>query len=243
MTPSGAYRNAHAAQGPFFHQKDAIRHNCDISGAWTSFVLDRSEGFTQASVVRVNDSIRTYIWAILRAQAQMRSHILRTGTGFDSQKQSLAIIEDVIASPVDIHSGIARYQIMLQYASTPLNYLCGIGLYLMPSDMALHPGNVQGYNNLIQIAGLDVVIGQNPGINEMEPINPASEVDKAFQGKTAQPAGTVHKGPQPPPETNGDGTSPAGVQEERQNDGQATAHEEEKTALVAAGIADGLVAL
>ena len=46
----------------------------------------------------------------------------------------------------------------------------------MPSDMALHPGNVQGYNNLIQIAGSDVVIGHNPGINEVEPIKPASEV-------------------------------------------------------------------
>ena len=67
----------------------------------------------------------------------------------------------------------------------------------MPSDMALHPGNVQGYNNEIQIAGSNAPIGHNPGINEAEPINPASEGDKAFQGKTASPAGTVHNGPQP----------------------------------------------
>ena len=40
MTPTGAYRHAHAAQGPFFHPKDAMRHNVDISGAWTTFVLD-----------------------------------------------------------------------------------------------------------------------------------------------------------------------------------------------------------
>ena len=62
MTPVGAYRNAHAAQGPFFYPKDAIRHNSDILGAWTSFVLDRSEGFTQAGVESVNDSIRNYVW-------------------------------------------------------------------------------------------------------------------------------------------------------------------------------------
>ena len=60
MTPSG--------QGPFFHPKDAMRHNVDISGAWTTFVLDKSEGFTQAGVERINDSIRTYVWAILGAQ-------------------------------------------------------------------------------------------------------------------------------------------------------------------------------
>ncbi|MEW8450151.1 MAG: hypothetical protein AB2694_19190, partial [Candidatus Thiodiazotropha sp.] len=197
MTPSGAYRHAHAAQGPFFHPKDAMRHNRDISGAWTTFVLDKSEGFTQAGVERLNDSIRTYVWAILGAQAQTRSNILKTGTGFDAQKQFLANIEDAIASPVDIPSSIARYQKTLQYASTPLDFVFGIGLYLSPSDMTLHPGNVQGYNNEIQIAGSDAAIGHNPGINEVESINPTSEVDKAFQGKTASPAGTVHKGPQP----------------------------------------------
>ena len=57
MTPSGAYRHAHVAQGPFFHPKDAMRYHCDISGAWTTFVLDKSEGFTQAGMERLNDSI------------------------------------------------------------------------------------------------------------------------------------------------------------------------------------------
>ena len=57
----------------------------------------------------------------------------------------------------------------------------------------------------------------------MEPINPATEVDKAFPS-----AVTVHKGPQPSPETNGDGTFASGVPEERQSDRQATANEEEK---------------
>ena len=59
MTPSGAFRHAHVAQGPFFHPKDAMRHNGDISRAWTTFVLDRSEGFTQAGVERLYDSNRT----------------------------------------------------------------------------------------------------------------------------------------------------------------------------------------
>ena len=44
MTPSGAHRHAHVAQGLFFHPKDAMGHNRDISGAWTTFVLDKSEG-------------------------------------------------------------------------------------------------------------------------------------------------------------------------------------------------------
>ena len=85
-------------------------HNVDILGAWTTFVLDKSEGFTQAGVERLNDSIRKYLWATLGAQAQTRSNILKTGMGFDAQKQFLANIEDAIASPVDIPSSISRYQ-------------------------------------------------------------------------------------------------------------------------------------
>ena len=162
MTPSGAYRHAHVEQGPSFHPKDAMRHNGDISGAWTTSVLDKLEGFTQAGVERLNDSIRTYVWAILGAQAQTLSNILKTGTGFDAQKQFLAYIEDAIISPVDIPSSIARYRKTLGYASTPLDFVCGIGLYLMLSDMALHPGNAQGYNNEIQIAGSGPAIGHNP---------------------------------------------------------------------------------
>ena len=121
----------------------------------------------------------------------------------------------------------------------------------MPSDMALHPGNVQGYNNEIQIAGSAAASGHNPGINKAVPINPASKADKAFQGKTTLPAWTVYKRPQPSQflrnKTNEDGTSAADPPEERQSDGQAVAgqqrHEEEKTALVAVGIAVGLMVL
>ena len=85
MTPieMRMWRKAH------YSPKDAMRHNRDISGAWTRFVLDKSEGFTQAGVERLDDSIYTYVWAILGAQAQTRSNILKTTTGFDAQKQFL----------------------------------------------------------------------------------------------------------------------------------------------------------
>ena len=86
----------------------------------------------------------------------------------------------------------------------------------------------------------DAAIGRNPGINEAEPIT--SKGEKAFQGKIASPAGTVHKGPQPSQNktrvsaADNDGASA----EKRQS---ATAQEEEKTALVADLVAGGLAAL
>ena len=172
---------------------DAIRHNRDISAAWKKFVLDKSDGFTQAGVVRHNDSIRTYV---LGSQAQTRSNILSAGTAFDAQNQFLANVEEVIASSVDIPISIIRYLKTLQYASTPFNFVFGTGLYLTPSDMALHPGNAQGYNNEIIIVGSEAVIGHNSGINESEP--PQGPSVSTFKGKIAPPAGSVQRGPQGP---------------------------------------------
>ena len=75
----------------------------------------------------------------------------------------------------------------------PLWTVFGIGLYLAPSDITLHRGNVPGYNNEIVIAGSEAAIGHNPGINESEQISGTG--DKSFEGKIAAPAGTDHKGP------------------------------------------------
>ena len=90
MEPSGKYRTAHRAQGPFFHPMDAIRHNRDISRAWTTFILDKSNGFTQAGVERLNDSIMTFVWSMLGSQVQARINILKARTGLDAQKQFMA---------------------------------------------------------------------------------------------------------------------------------------------------------
>ena len=251
MTPSGEYRHAHYADGPFFHPKDTIRNNRAISGAWTMFIPDTSEGFTQAGVERLNDSIRTYVWAILGAQAQTRSNILKAGTGFDAQKQFLANVEDAIASPVDIPASIKGYQKTFQYASNPLDFSFRLGLYLTPSDMALQPGNVQGNNNEIVIAGSEAAIGHNPGINESEQISGTGYM--SFKGKIAAPAWTDHKGPpsgrpagSPTPAAvadPADHADPAGQQQHASGRMAATSHEEEKTALIAAGVGVDLVAL
>ena len=119
-----------------------------------SFVLDKSNGFTQAGVARINDSIRTYVWSIVGAQSQARSSILGTGKAFDAQKQFLANVEDVINSEVDLPGSIERYQLTLQYARSKVDFVVGLGLYMIPSDMDLYIGTINGYNNLITIASL-----------------------------------------------------------------------------------------
>ena len=136
--------------------------------AWKTFIFDKSEGFTQPGVERLNDSIRTYVWAILGAQAQTRTGILAlrgNTTSFDAQKQFLANIEDAISSPVDLPSAISRYQDVLQYAGSEVNFAFGIGLYMAAADMLLRVGSTAGYSNEIVVATADQKLGVNSGIN------------------------------------------------------------------------------
>ena len=136
--------------------------------AWTTFILDEGNGFTQAGVERLNDSIRTYVWCILSAQTQTRSNIIGTGTSFDSQKQFLNNLEDAINSAVDLPSSIDRYQNTLRYARSKVDYVVGYNLYMIPSDMQMQIGTITNYNNEILIATPDQTMGLNPSINDMQ---------------------------------------------------------------------------
>ena len=89
-----------------------------------------------------------------------------TGKAFDAQKQFLANVEDVINSEVDLPSSIERYQLVLQYARSKVDFVVGSGLYIMPSDMDLYIGTINRYNNLITIATDDLQLGHNDTINE-----------------------------------------------------------------------------
>lgn len=199
----------------------------DNSAAWTTFIPDTgATGFTQAGVERINDSIRTYVWALLGSQSQTRSSILGVGTAFDAQKQFLANIEDSINRPVDLPSDIQRYQDVLQYARSKVDFVFGRGLYMAPSDMELQIGIVEGYNNEIIVAGADLTLGAN------------SEVNHARPESTALPGPLPHPGPiwrSPKPQDHQLVTA-------KSKDTTAQ-HEQEKTALVVAGVTVGLALL
>ena len=133
--------------------------------AWSTFILDKSNGFTRPGVERINESIRTYCWAILGSQSQIKSDILGVGSAFDAQKQFLANTEDAIQSPVDLPSQITRYQNALKYARTKVDYVFGFGLYMAPSNMELRIGTIHGYNNKIILSTHDQKLWWNATVN------------------------------------------------------------------------------
>ena len=214
---------------------------------WRHFILDKSQGFTRAGVERLNDSIRTYVWALLGAQAQTRTGVLGTGTAFDAQKQFLADAEDAIGSPVDLPSAIKRYQEVLVYARTEVNYAYGTGLYMSPSDMLLRVGQVAGYNNNIVISTADQTLGLNAGFNASDAPPDISTGNANDTGEKGIIEPQEHQ-PAAPPDMataggNGDNSHVATAAPTARQKATAAQHDDEKTALIVGGVGLGLLAL
>ena len=212
-----------------------------VDKAWKTFILNKSDGFTHPGVERLNNSIRTYVWAILGAQSQTRAGILGSGTAFDAQKQFLADIEDAISSPVDLSSAISRYQDVLQYARSEVDFSFGSGLYMASSNMLLRIGNVAGYNNLIIIATDTQSLGLNSDLNK--DVAPPDATNDTGEGGLVKPAsGDITTQP-PAPAASEATTSQPDDTSTKQDIATAYSnsdHEDEKTALVVGGIAIGL---
>jgi len=207
----------------------------DDGKAWRKFIIAKSKGFTKAGVMRLNASIRAYAWAVLGAQSITRSGILGTGTAFDAQKQFLVNVEEYIAHPVDLGSEIDAYENTLKYARSEVNFSLGIGLYMIPSDMLLKVGKIKDYNNMIVIATDDQPVGLHSGLNKSV-APPNAENDTGEEGIVKPDRGPK---PRQPPAPTSSPPAPSSRPPRVSN----TDHDDEKTALVAAGVVAGLLAL
>ena len=138
----------------------------------------------------INDSIRTYCWAILGSQSQIKSDILGKGSAFDAQKQFLANVEDGIQRSIDLPSQITRYQNTLKYARSKVDYVFGFGLYMAPSNMELQIGTIEGYNNKIILSTHDQKLWWNATVNL--PASATSYSDDVSGTKTRKSTPAAH---------------------------------------------------
>ena len=220
------------------HIKFIQQPNDSAASAWLSLIPEKGQGFTRAGVERLNDSIRTYVWAVLVSQAQTRTGILGEGKAFEAQKQFLTNVEKAVGSPVDIAEAIDRYEKVLQNAMSKVDFVFGFGLYMAPSDMLLRiDQNTAGYNNNIIIAEEDLILGLNSSINDTYP-EATPKAPKALEKSGSSNANTgVLVKPQDQPQSRRRPSLTREVQSALED------HEDEKGAVIVVGVALGLMAL
>ena len=169
---------------------DFIKQDSEGAGeAWRQFILDKSQGLMRVGAARIDESIRTYVWAILGSQGQAKAGILGAdGAAIDAQNAFMADVESAISAPVSIQDDVDRYQKTPEYARSEINYSFGTVPYMAPADMLLQVGHMAGYNNNILISTSGQSLGLNLGINTSDtPLDAANDPDPPPHGNTRDP--------------------------------------------------------
>ena len=92
----------------------------------TCWIIEKSEGFTNVGLFRISESVRPFTYLIISSQASARSGIVgNTVSALTTQKVFLNNFEDMVNRRVDIWEDIKRYQDILSYASSKVDYSVG----------------------------------------------------------------------------------------------------------------------
>ena len=107
------------------------------------------------------------MFLILSSQLSARSSIIgKDGRALDAQKIWKTSFEQLVKSDFGIANEIQRYQNVLNYASSKVDFNIGEGVYMLPSNMVLAMGNKIGFNNKILVSDQGFKIGVNRLINK-----------------------------------------------------------------------------
>ncbi|PFX34131.1 hypothetical protein AWC38_SpisGene1013 [Stylophora pistillata] len=107
----------------YFIRNDTI----NVLKQFNFFMIDKSEGLTQAGMARLNQSIEAFVYCILGSQVNVRSFILgSSGSAKEAQREFRVLVEDVIRM-TDIPKSVQRFQLAIDEAKVRL-------------DLAISPG-------------------------------------------------------------------------------------------------------
>jgi hypothetical protein len=152
--------------GPYINHVNKIAQDTD--DGWTRFMLQKSNGFTRAGIVRINDSIRMYIYCLLGAQPRT-AIIGQSGMSPNTPKQFVENLYDAIYADLSIPDSIEKYQNAINNSHSKLDFAIGSGLYMIPSNLVMNIGSLDNYNNNILIATDNMDFGVNSVNNKLLP--------------------------------------------------------------------------
>ena len=139
--------------------------NTEARNQYEYFLCPVSHGLTSAGLSRINQSIKSFCYAILGSQVDVRSSISGSqGSAIETQRQFLSMVEDAIRNP-EISKSVQRFQLAIQSAKVRLDLAISPGLWLLPSKMVVNTESVVGYNNKLKKATSFMRIGVNSDLN------------------------------------------------------------------------------
>ena len=106
--------------------------------SFSRWIIDKSDGITKSGIEKLSESVRDYAYLILTSQTSTRSQIIGFGASeFDAQQAFLNTFKNIVVRKVDIPEDKLRFQKVLQYTRSKVDFVIGEKMYMIPSDMNL----------------------------------------------------------------------------------------------------------
>ncbi len=128
------------------------------------FIATTTDGLTKIGQKLLQQSVESYVYTILGAQAKTRWPIIGEGAkSLQTQDVFRTIVKEMIAqSDVTIISNmrtaIASTNVILNMAISP-------GMILVSSNLIIQEEKIPGYNNILTIATDKMKFGKNTNVN------------------------------------------------------------------------------
>ena len=109
--------------------------------SFSRWIIEKSDGITKSGIRKLSESVRDYVYLLLTSQTSTRSQIIGFGASeFNAQRTFLNTFENIVVRRVDIPEDKLRFQKVLQYARSKVDYVIGEKMYMLPSDTNLRIG-------------------------------------------------------------------------------------------------------
>ena len=115
---------------------------------------------------QISRYVRAFIYLVLTSQVQPRASIVgNSAPAVDAQKVFNSIFKELINEDFSIGIDVGRYQGVLEYAISQVDFSVGVGIYMLPSNLNLSIGQTKGYNNKTLVSNTDMKICSNRDTN------------------------------------------------------------------------------
>ena len=143
---------------------------------YRSFIAFHSEGLTEIGQKLFQESLESFNYCVLGAEARTRWSIVGKGAK-SSQTQDVfrKIVEDTIVQN-DTTVLISNMRTSIQATNVVLNLAVVPNIILMPSNFVILDKKIEGYNNILTTATKEMSFGVNKDVNYAKPTKPKPKV-------------------------------------------------------------------
>ena len=132
------------------------------------YLLENSYGLTTPGMGRLNRSIEAFVYCVLGAQVNMRSSIVGGGGIAQEVRQKLTQLFEKAVIEEDLSNSVQRYQEAIENSRVKLDFAVSLGVWRLPSNLAINLISKVGYNNFLRKATDKMKLGVN-NVNALAP--------------------------------------------------------------------------